>query len=1053
MRSQQQRGSALLRGLFALPVLTVPPCTAGMMERIRNGGFEDAIPPGGLIYGEPFDQRPSKDLFVHTWGDPATAMLNGAEARVGVKGAGGHLRLKFTGGDTGLSYWNLRVEPPVPIGPELGEISFQAKGSVSVSIKIGMACYGFIYHGPATTKTGEWQKVAVTNAYEELKKWCASGNKPVEGASVSDVIVCVHHPKGQEEAEVFIDDVAFTAGVPKDWPRGWLGKAERVAVVSGGKQVRSGQRAVELQEGTDLLRAEMSAATVGRASLWARGNGTLKLNVVAEQQPAKPLAEGFSQLMQDWHEYVVSIPTAPRLGGAALSLSLAGQGSRAVVDDVSLVGMMQPVKVAAISLIWDKGYRTLHNTLRALEEARVAGADIACLPEDCVETEAEPIPGPTANAIAARAKEAGMYVVANLRERDAAKMYHTSVLFGRDGSIVGKYRKSHRMPSETIDLGNELPVFQTDFGAIGLMVGTDYYFQEIPIRYRRLGARIVVWSTTPFPVRDEYPIDSLLRGRATELQLTTVVATYAGREGYGGYPNSYAWTATWPIGRACVIDTAGHTIGDSGHAGGVATAVVPAEVLRGEVVPKGTVKVEAPSPVPAIPQGSFTKRWVRVSIVESGVSFEQILKRLDICGRRGTDIAALGEYVWYNSEAEIEQHRARNQQWLDALAAKAKEHHMYVVVAGELLHGYNEAYLFDREGKLLGRYTKILQTTPREWKTYREGKETPVFLTDFGRIAVKICNDTNGPDIDYQYGLKGADLVFFPTMDCGPYDEWRELRHRRRCIDNGFWMISTNYAGQAQTGNRSFIMDPWGFTVLASVCSSAISGPRTPVSDEAGVLTTVIELDRRPGYFEFPKPPIEPSDNGLLRILPREPEGQIDLLCLRSDGKTPTDEEFRSLNPSDSVVFLRAADCDSKLSVAVPAGGQGGRFEVRTDPQALAGRYVTSAAHGRDQEPVAHLTYRLPPLRRTGDWVLWARVIFPGVDKDSFYWQYSPDGGKTWNPLKPSESFAVGWAQPTTYQWVQARPGPVATAQPVFAGDLREVIRKQRRPELYAAEW
>ncbi|PIX40690.1 MAG: hypothetical protein COZ57_25300, partial [Armatimonadetes bacterium CG_4_8_14_3_um_filter_66_20] len=83
----------------------------------------------------------------------------------------------------------------------------------------------------------------------------------------------------------------------------------------------------------------------------------------------------------------------------------------------------------------------------------------------------------------------------------------------------------------------------------------------------------------------------------------------------------------------------------------------------------------------------------------------------------------------------------------------AKRNGMYVLIAGELERGFNESILFDRQGAEVGRYTKILQTTDKSWKTYREGDRVGVFDVDFGRICTKICADVGSPDIDRVAGL------------------------------------------------------------------------------------------------------------------------------------------------------------------------------------------------------------------------------------------------------------------------------------------------------------
>ncbi len=160
-----------------------------------------------------------------------------------------------------------------------------------------------------------------------------------------------------------------------------------------------------------------------------------------------------------------------------------------VLGSIAVAGLLAhrgPInrRIVPISLVWDEGNRTLEKTLLALDAAGQAGADLACLPQECVYQGAEPIPGPTADAIAAKAAKYKMYVVGNLRERDGEKIYITSFLCDRKGKIVGKYRKSHRLPYEegpgpTFTLGDDLPVFATDFGRICTKICLDVAGREI----------------------------------------------------------------------------------------------------------------------------------------------------------------------------------------------------------------------------------------------------------------------------------------------------------------------------------------------------------------------------------------------------------------------------------------------------------------------------------------------------------------------------------------------------------------------------------------------
>jgi len=538
------------------------------------------------------------------------------------------------------------------------------------------------------------------------------------------------------------------------------------------------------------------------------------------------------------------------------------------------------VKVAAISLVWDAGHWTLENALKALDEAGAAGADLAALPEECVYQPAEPIPGPAADAIAKKAAEHKMLVVANLRERDGEKTFVTSFLCDRAGKLVGKYRKSHRLPyEEGFALGDDLPVFATEpstslgpgIGAIGLKAGTDHYFPEIDAVLRRRGASLVVWSTSPFPIRDEHLETLTLQGRAVHNGLHIVVARYAGKEGYGGYKNAFSWTGTWPLGRAQVFDPDGHTLADSGHAGGVAIATIPASRLGGsphnggyETAGKYAAITAAELP-PPLPRKEGMKRVIRAAAIECDGDINRLITKLDACGKAGCDLVCLWEYVWYNNDAEVEKLKERNRGYLARIAEAAKRHKMYVGIAGELERGFNEAILFDREGKELGRYTKINQTTDKKSKYYQAGDKVGLFDLDFGRICVKICADVYSPELDRVAALHQADLMLLPTQDAGPFTDHTRIRDLSRCVDDGYFLLRAA-GGTAQTDHRTYIADPWGFVLAASQYATG---------NEPLIVT--LQLDNRPKYLEWPEAVRKagPYPDPVLRGIKPEAFGQM----------------------------------------------------------------------------------------------------------------------------------------------------------------------------------
>lgn len=93
-----------------------------------------------------------------------------------------------------------------------------------------------------------------------------------------------------------------------------------------------------------------------------------------------------------------------------------------------------------------------------------------------------------------KAKEYGCYLVYNYHEADGGRVYNTSVLFGRDGSEIGKYRKTHITVDEIesgITPGDEYAVFDLDFGKVGLLTCFDHYFPEPYAALAGMGAELI----------------------------------------------------------------------------------------------------------------------------------------------------------------------------------------------------------------------------------------------------------------------------------------------------------------------------------------------------------------------------------------------------------------------------------------------------------------------------------------------------------------------------------------------------------------------------------
>ena len=116
---------------------------------------------------------------------------------------------------------------------------------------------------------------------------------------------------------------------------------------------------------------------------------------------------------------------------------------------------------------------------------------------------AETIPGPTTEFLANIAKELKIVLVGSIFEKRAAGVYHnTAVVFEKDGSIAGKYRKMH-IPDDPGyyekyyfapgDLGFK-PI-ATSVGKLGVLVCWDQWYPEAARIMALNGAEILLYPT------------------------------------------------------------------------------------------------------------------------------------------------------------------------------------------------------------------------------------------------------------------------------------------------------------------------------------------------------------------------------------------------------------------------------------------------------------------------------------------------------------------------------------------------------------------------------
>ena len=187
-----------------------------------------------------------------------------------------------------------------------------------------------------------------------------------------------------------------------------------------------------------------------------------------------------------------------------LVVILAGAGFAQDANSVKIIPQLdreklpgRQVKVSAICIGFGGEHdEKLKLAIEHLHTAGQNGVDIACLPEEFAGTKAEPVPGPTTDAVAKLAEKYNMYVICPIREQAGDRQYNTAVLVDRKGKIAGYYRKIFVFWGEGLHVSTEgVKVFDTDFGRISILTCFDLNFPELWQQCDAMDVDIVFWPS------------------------------------------------------------------------------------------------------------------------------------------------------------------------------------------------------------------------------------------------------------------------------------------------------------------------------------------------------------------------------------------------------------------------------------------------------------------------------------------------------------------------------------------------------------------------------
>ena len=167
---------------------------------------------------------------------------------------------------------------------------------------------------------------------------------------------------------------------------------------------------------------------------------------------------------------------------------------------------MKTLRIGMGQILVEGGRRTANLNRAAGMVARAGedGCDVVVLPE-CLDLgwthpsareSAAPIPGPSSDALADAAADAGVWLVAGIVERAGARLYNTALLISPDREIVLKHHKVNelKLAHDLYAQGSAVGAADTPLGRIGVNICADNFpdAPELGSALGRMGCRLLL---------------------------------------------------------------------------------------------------------------------------------------------------------------------------------------------------------------------------------------------------------------------------------------------------------------------------------------------------------------------------------------------------------------------------------------------------------------------------------------------------------------------------------------------------------------------------------
>ena len=422
-----------------------------------------------------------------------------------------------------------------------------------------------------------------------------------------------------------------------------------------------------------------------------------------------------------------------------------------------------------------------------------------------------------------RAKKYKCYIALGIVENDLTKktLYNSALLINPEGKQIGCFRKSYlwHFDSHWFSTDDQYPVFETEFGKIGMFICADGRLPEIVRCLSLQGADILIdltnWVTAGFKEENlsNPQVEYMIPTRALENRTWIIAANKVGMEAktilYCG--KSAVFTPEGEVAKIASsyqeeilfyeisleeakeksIDNQINIIDDR-KPELYSELVQPTNTLPIYSIMKEKINSKTPNPLTAVVQ------------IEFGEDFKKYIQKIEFFIKnlleQEANIVIFPENYFVFPE--------RGEEIIDKIKNITKDNQVICVITiiEKSAPSYYKTTFLIESGRVLGKYRKTHLENEEKNLLAPGDLGLPVFKTSYGYIGIMIGYEGIFPEIARTLTLKGADLIIWPSKFA---DDKQINICRSRGAENKIFVACSNSISHQSSGH-SILTSPSG---------------------------------------------------------------------------------------------------------------------------------------------------------------------------------------------------------------------------------------------------